>query len=95
VRAFAKQNFSLSHAISAAAAIAPIELPFAAFGNNRDDQIVVMGVPDYPTNAAELNAGQSVVRDIRGTGKYVGARGQLTSTRNTDDLYKQVSMLLK
>jgi hypothetical protein len=53
------------------------------FGDNRDDQIVVMGVPDYPPNAAEFNAGQPVVRAILGgTGKYMGACGQLTSTRN-------------
>jgi hypothetical protein len=28
------------------------------FGSNSDDQIVVMGVPDYPPNAAEVNAGR-------------------------------------
>jgi hypothetical protein len=40
------------------------------FGDNRDDQIVVMGVPDYPSNAAEFNAGQPVVGAILGgTGK--------------------------
>jgi hypothetical protein len=61
------------------------------FGDNRDDQIVVMGVPDYPSNAAEFNAGQPVVRAILGgTGKYMGARGQLTSTRNERFLHAGV-----
>jgi hypothetical protein len=65
------------------------------FGN-REDQIVVMGVPDYPQNAAEFNAGQPVVRAVLGrTGKYIGARGQLTSTRDTDGSYRQAFTLLK
>ena len=63
------------------------------FGN-REDQIVVMGVPDYPGNAAEFNADQPVVRAILGgTGKYMGARGQLTSTRKKDGSYTQVFTL--
>lgn len=65
------------------------------FGN-RQDQIVVMGVLDYPPTAGEFNAGKPVVRAILGgTGKYVGARGQLASTRNTDGSYTQVFKLLK
>jgi hypothetical protein len=64
------------------------------FGN-REDQIVVMGVPDYPQNAAEFNASQPVVRAVLGgTGKYIGARGQLTSTRDTDGSYRQAFTLL-
>ena len=63
---------------------------------NREDQIVVMGVPEYPANAAEFNQGQPVVRAILGgTGKYIGARGQLTSTRSADGSYIQVFTLLK
>ncbi len=66
------------------------------FGNNRDNQIVVMGVPDYPPNAAEFNAAQPVVRAILGgTAKYMGARGQLTSTRNADGSYTQVFTLVR
>lgn len=64
--------------------------------SNREDQIVVMGVPDYPGNAAEFNAGQPVVRAILGgTGKYMGVRGQLTSTRNADGSYTQVFTLVR
>jgi hypothetical protein len=40
------------------------------FGN-REDQIVVMGVPDYPPNAAEFNAGQPVVRAVLGGNRQV------------------------
>lgn len=40
--------------------------------------------------------GQPVVRAILGgTGKYMGARGQLASTRNGDGSYTQVFTLLK
>jgi hypothetical protein len=64
------------------------------FGN-REDQIIVMGVPDYPSAAAEFNAGQPVLRAVvGGTGRYIGARGQLTSTRNADGSYVQVFTLL-
>jgi hypothetical protein len=64
--------------------------------NDHQDQIIVFGVADYSPTAAEFNAGQPVVRAILGgTGKYIGARGQLTSTRNADGSYTQVFTLLK
>jgi hypothetical protein len=54
------------------------------------NQIVVAGVPDYPPNAPEFAADQPVLRAVLGgTGKYNGASGQLTSTRNADGSYKQ------
>jgi hypothetical protein len=60
------------------------------FGD-RQDQIIVLGVVDYSPTGAEFNAGQPVVRAvIGGTGKYMGARGQLASTRNADGSYTQV-----
>jgi hypothetical protein len=63
---------------------------------NRQDQIVALGALDYPPTAGEFDAGQPVVRAILGgTGKYMGARGQLTSTRNADGSYTQVFTLLK
>ena len=65
------------------------------FGD-RQDQIIVLGVVDYSPTGAEFNPDQPVVRAILGgTGKYAGARGQLTSTRNADGSYKQVFTLLK
>ena len=55
------------------------------------DQIIAFGAGDYPPAAAEFNTGQPVVRAILGgTGKFIGARGQLTSTRNADGSYTQV-----
>jgi hypothetical protein len=64
--------------------------------SDRQDQIIVLGVVDYAPSGAEFNAGQPVVRAILGgTGKYMGARGQLTSTRNADGSYTQVFTLLK
>jgi hypothetical protein len=63
---------------------------------NRQDQIIVAGVPDYPSNAAEFNPGEPVLRAVLGgTGRYMGARGQLSSTRNADGSYVQVFTLLK
>ena len=65
------------------------------FGDHQD-QIIVLGVVDYSPTGAEFNAGQPVVRAILGgTGKYMGARGQLASTRNADGSYTQVFTLLK
>src|SRR5436309_15277003 len=64
--------------------------------SDRQDQIIALGVADYTPTGAEFNAGQPVVRAILGgTGKYMGARGQLTSTRNADGSYTQVFTLLK
>ena len=63
---------------------------------NRQDQIVALGAHDYPPTAGEFDAGQPVVRAILGgTGNYMGARGQLASTRNADGSYTQVFTLLK
>ena len=60
------------------------------------DQIIAFGAADYTASAPEFDAGQSVVRPVLGgTGKYMGARGQVTSTRNTDGTYTQVFTLLK
>ena len=64
--------------------------------DGRKDQIVVFGVTDYSPTAGEFAASHPVVRPILGgTGKYMGARGQLTSTRNSDGAYTQVFTLLK
>ena len=70
-------------------------LLFFTFANGQD-QIIAFGAGDYPPTAAEFNAGQPVVRAIMGgTGKYIGARGQLTSTRNTDGSYTQLFTFVK
>jgi hypothetical protein len=61
-----------------------------------EDQIIAFGAGDYPATAAEFDPDKPVVRPILGgTGKYIGARGQLTSTRNKDGSYTQVFTLLK
>ena len=60
------------------------------------DQIIAFGAADYSASAPEFDAGQPVVRPVLGgTGKYMGARGQVTSTRNADGSYAQVFTLLK
>ena len=63
---------------------------------DRKDQIIAFGVADYSPSAAEFDADQPVFRPVLGgTGKYMGARGQVTSTRNADGSYTQVFTLLK
>ena len=70
-------------------------LMFFTFAD-RKDQIIAFGVADYSPSAPEFDAGQPVVRAILGgTCKYMGARGQLASTRNADGSYTQVFTLLK
>ena len=55
-----------------------------------DGQIVVHGASAYPRGDWHLNAGTPVVRAIvGGTKAYVGAHGELTTTRNANDTYTQ------
>jgi hypothetical protein len=64
--------------------------------SDRQDQIIALGVADYSPTAGEFNPSQPRARAILGgTGKYMGARGQLTSTRNADGSYTQVFTLLR
>jgi len=61
-----------------------------------NDQIIAFGVANYSPNVPEFEAGQPAIRAILGgTGKYMGARGQVESTRQADGTYKQVFTLLK
>jgi hypothetical protein len=70
-------------------------LMFFTFAD-RKDQIIAFGVADYSPSVPEFDAGQPVVRAILGgTGKYMGARGQLASTRNSDGSYTQTFTLVK
>jgi hypothetical protein len=70
-------------------------LLFFSFADGKD-QIVAFGAADYSPSAPEFDAGQPVVRPVLGgTGKYMGARGQVTSTRNADGSYTQVFTLVK
>jgi hypothetical protein len=63
---------------------------------DRQDQVIALGVRDYSPTAAEFEVGKPRIRAILGgTGKYMGARGQLNSTRNADGTYTQVFTLLK
>jgi len=70
-------------------------LMFFTFANGKD-QLVAFGAADYSPSAPEFEAGRSAVRPVLGgTGKYIRARGQVTSTRNSDGSYTQVFTLLK
>ena len=68
---------------------------FFTFANHQD-QIVAVGATEYPPTAGEFDVGQPIVRAVLGgTGKYMGARGQVASTHNADGSYTQVFTLLK
>jgi len=70
-------------------------LMFFTFADGKD-QIIALGAADYSPTVPEFEAGKSAVRAVLGgIGKYMGARGQVTSTRNTDGSYIQVFTLLK
>jgi hypothetical protein len=63
--------------------------------NDRRHQIVVAGVADYPVADAEFDPDQPVVRAIvGGTGQFIGARGELTTTRHPMDGYTQAFALI-
>jgi hypothetical protein len=56
------------------------------FGDS--DSLVVAGASVYAPDKTEMNANQPQVRAvIGGTGKYLGARGEVTTTRNDDGTY--------
>ena len=70
-------------------------LMFFTFADGKD-QIIAFGVADYTPSTPEFDADKPVVRPVLGgTGKYMGARGQVTSTRSSDGSYRQVFTLLK
>jgi len=70
-------------------------LMFFTFADGKD-QIIAFGAADYSSSTPEFEAGKSAVRPVLGgTGKYIGARGQVTSTREADGSYTQVFTLLK
>jgi hypothetical protein len=66
-------------------------LMFFTFDEGKD-QIIAFGVADYLPTAPEFEPGKSAVRAVLGgTGKYMGARGQVTSTRNAVGSFTQHS----
>jgi len=70
-------------------------LMFFTFAEGKD-QIITFGAGDYSPSTPEFDADKPVVRPVLGgTGKYMGARGQVTSTRSPDGSYTQVFTLLK
>lgn len=63
------------------------------FGN---DEIIVFGVVDYPNGGSEMKAG-IIQRDaiIGGTGKYIGARGEIVVKRLESGEYENEFRFLK
>ena len=58
-------------------------------------QISVMGASFYDPSQRELTTGRPATRAIvGGTGKYLGARGEVTTTRRADGTYSQTITLL-
>lgn len=65
-----------------------------AFGSS--DGIVVAGESIYAETTAEMNADQPQIRAvIGGTGRFIGARGQVTTSRNKDGSYEHTFELIE
>lgn len=63
------------------------------FGAN--DTIMVGGKTEYAMRESEMRVGKRQIRAvIGGTGAYIGARGQVTTSRNADGTYTHVFELL-
>lgn len=63
------------------------------FGGN--DSLVVTGKSVYSTYEGEMNNNESQMRAVTGgTGKFMGARGQISTTRNTSGSYEHEIQLL-
>ena len=63
------------------------------FGNG--DSILAAGQSVYPGTDREMSADAPQLRAvIGGTGTYMGARGQITTTRNTDGSYEHMFELM-
>jgi hypothetical protein len=57
-----------------------------AFG---DDKLVVAGGSAYPAGSVEMAANEPQLRAVvGGTGAYLGARGEVVTTRNEDGTYR-------
>lgn len=61
-----------------------------------DGQIVASGIGLYPTTEKYLTPQVPArIAIVGGTGKYLGARGEVTTTRGVDGIYRHVLTLLK
>jgi hypothetical protein len=61
-----------------------------------DDQLVVTGGTIYPLVNAEMQTGLTQVRAVTGgTGTYLGATGQVTTSRNDDGSYTHTFELVE
>ena len=59
-------------------------------------QLVAQGVSRYPAARAELAAGRPfVIAIVGGTGRYIGARGEVRTTQRADGSYRHVITLLR
>lgn len=62
----------------------------------RGGQLVAQGVSAYPASQTEVAANRPVVIAIvGGTGDYIGARGEVTTSRRADGTYRHVITLLR
>ena len=66
------------------------------FDLGSSNSILVAGESVYAETTTEMNADQPQLRAvIGGTGQYIGARGQVTTTRNADGTYEHAFELIK
>ena len=66
------------------------------FDLGNGDALVVAGATIYPGQDAEMAAAAPQIRAvIGGTGKFIGARGQVTTTRKADGSYEHAFELVE
>ena len=59
-------------------------------------QLIALGTSLYPENATEMDRNKPVtIAIVGGTGRYMGARGQVKTNRNADGTYRHVLTLLR
>lgn len=60
-----------------------------------DDSLVVLGATEYPAEQSEMKASQPQVRAVvGGTGRFLGARGEVVTERQEDGTYVHTFTLL-
>ncbi|HIG65727.1 MAG TPA: hypothetical protein EYQ43_09305 [Methyloprofundus sp.] len=62
----------------------------------KDGQIIANGAGEYTSSLTEMPVERpSIIAIIGGTGKYMGARGEVETRKNADGTYRHIFKLLK
>lgn len=94
-RTFRLSGVVLTHDVTLAGAAEEIRHREIAF-TLRGGQLIAQGVSAYPDSLTEVAANRPVVIAIvGGNGDYIGARGEVTTSRKANGTYRHVITLLR